>query len=310
MRTPRALVTGSTGFVGSHLTKHLRTLGWNVAVLVRPKSDQRLLTDLDQIQIYEHSGSLNSMLKIVEAAKPDVVFHLASHVISDHTPTALDDLVHSNILFGTQLVEAMTTAGINNLVNTGTGWQHFGGSPYSPVNLYAASKQAFESILQYYLEAEKLKVITLKLNDTYGSNDSRPKVLNQLKQFANSHSQLQMTDGWQELDLVHVLDVVEAYELAGQRLLEPTFLRREEYSVSSGRPIVLRDLVQLCRSAWNAEIRINWGGREYRSREMMKPWLGTTLPGWVPKISIMAGLRMMIDDTSLNQNVSELTEGS
>ena len=67
----------------------------------------------------------------------------------------------SNITFGTQLVEAMVANGCYQFVNTGTSWQHYENDEYNPVNLYAATKQAFEDILRYYVETSALRVITL-----------------------------------------------------------------------------------------------------------------------------------------------------
>ena len=68
----------------------------------------------------------------------------------------------------------MKEVGVKILVNTGTSWQHYENKDYSPVNLYAATKQSFEAILQYYVEVASLKAITLKLFETYGLDDPRP----------------------------------------------------------------------------------------------------------------------------------------
>jgi nucleoside-diphosphate-sugar epimerase len=149
-----ALVTGATGFVGSRLVKKLVCDGWVVHIIVR---DGSKLTELKEIvgdiHIHEYDGSSSSMTEIVSSSNPSVVFHLASLFLSEHKSDQINDLIDSNITFGTQLLEAMVTCQVYNLVNTGTSWQHYQNEQYSPVNLYAATKQAFENIVQYYVEA-------------------------------------------------------------------------------------------------------------------------------------------------------------
>ena len=62
------------------------------------------------------------MVGIVGAARPDVVFHLASTFVAEHSTEDVAALVESNLLLGTQLAEAMRVHGRTLLVNTGTAW--------------------------------------------------------------------------------------------------------------------------------------------------------------------------------------------
>ena len=290
-----ALVTGGTGFIGSNLIKKLISTGWIVHAIVRQKSDLKALAIcVDKITLHEHDGSTESLVKIFAASKPDVVFHLASLFLSGHTPKDVAQLIQSNVLFSTQLVEAMNENGVKNLVNTGTSWQHYENKDYSPVNLYAATKQAFEAILQYYVEAKSFKAITLKLFDTYGPDDTRTKLFHLLEQVAKSQEPLAMSPGEQLIDLVHVDDVIEAYLIAAERLLCGLVSSHECYTVSTGSPVSLKDLVRIYEEVTKIKIRIQWGGRPYRTREVMMPWLlNQSLHGWQPKISLHVGMQNM-----------------
>lgn len=299
---PRALITGATGFVGRHLSRHLLAAGWQVHALFVPGSDTKPLQAQDSdIRLYEFTGTMVAMQSILAAAKPDVVFHLASLFLSDHRPTDIEALISSNLLFGTQLVEAMTLNGISALVNTGTSWQHYQGSDYSPVNLYAATKQALETLLQYYIEARGLRVITLKLHDTYGPDDPRPKLINLLRRIAADGQPLAMSPGEQLIDLVHVDDVVAAFRLAGERLFAGVTTGHERYAVSSGCHINLRSLVREVEQILGRSLPIAWGGRTYRKREMMQPWRGSVLSGWSPTISLTTGLAEVLLNESIGQ---------
>ena len=208
----KALITGVTGFVGSHLARRLVKDNWKVTAIIRSSSNRDLIRDIENsIQLYEYDGTVASMQTILAESQPEIIFHLASFFVSEHQFQDIAKLIHSNIIFGTHLVEAAISNDCFHFINTGTSWQHFENESYNPVNLYAATKQAFNDILKYYVEAHKLKVVTLKLYDTYGPDDPRPKLINLLKRTAETGETLDMSLGEQLIDLVHVDDVVNAY---------------------------------------------------------------------------------------------------
>jgi len=201
-------------------------------------------------------------------------------------------LIRSNVLFGNQLLEAMKVSGVRFLINTGTSWQHYNNEDYNPVCLYAATKQAFEAILEYYVQACDIKAITLKLFDTYGPNDPRQKLFHLLNKAAMSGEPLDMSAGEQLIDLVHVDDVVDAYMIAAQRLLDGKVSVHEDYAVSSGCSLPLKELVALYSDATGWNVNVNWGARPYRFREVMRPWdKGRAIDGWRPKIALGKGLK-------------------
>ena len=147
----------------------------------------------------------------------DGVVHLASLFMASHRSEDVLPLLTSNILFATRLLDAAVRSGVQWFVNTGTAWQHYEGRGYSPVNLYAATKQAFESLAQYYVEAHGLRFVTLALGDTYGPGDTRSKLLNLWCRIAKAGTPLDMSAGLQKIDLVYVSDVAEAFQCAVER---------------------------------------------------------------------------------------------
>jgi len=295
MNPRTALLTGGSGFIGSRLAIRLVRDGWNVHMVTTPRSNRDQLQDIAaDVTFHVHDGSSAGMSGIVAGVRPLVVFHLASLFLSEHSAEQVEPLIRSNVLFGSQLVEAMTANGVRLLVNTGTSWEHYCSKPYSPVNLYAATKQAFESILQYYVEAKGLRTITLKLFDTYGPDDPRPKLFTLLRRIADEQKALGMSPGEQMIDLVYIDDVVEAFVSSAERLLANAVEGHERYAVSSGTPLRLRDLVDLYGRVTGRYLPIEWGGRPYRDREVMVPWnSGTAVPGWQPKVGLEEGIRQM-----------------
>jgi nucleoside-diphosphate-sugar epimerase len=78
------------------------------------------------------------------------VIHLAALVQSQkHSSQDIDRLLDTNIKFATKVLEISVSANVQWFINTGTFWQNFQNAEYSPVNLYAATKQAFEIIAKY-----------------------------------------------------------------------------------------------------------------------------------------------------------------
>jgi nucleoside-diphosphate-sugar epimerase len=286
-----ALITGATGFVGSHLVRRLVRDGWQVHIVSRATSILSNTPEFSEIICHVHDGSTESMVFCVAKAKPDVVFHLASLFLSEHEVKDIEPLIASNVLFGSQLLEAMKINEINCIINTGTSWQHYNNEEYNPVCLYAATKQAFEAILEFYVQACGIKAITLKLFDTYGPDDPRPKLFNLLDKAVTSGIPLDMSLGEQLIDLVHIDDVIDAYLIAVKRLLAGEVSKQENYAVSSKNPISLKELVNLYAELTKQTILVNWGARPYRFREVMVPWnCGVKINNWTPRRTLVKSL--------------------
>ena len=283
MKPGRALVTGGSGFVGSRLVRRLVAERWTVAAVLRPTSDDRELAPVkSKLTVLRVNEGFDSLAGAVRDFRPDCVFHTAAWTFHDYHPSNAPDLLNANIRFGVDLVEAMLANGVRRLVNTGTSWQHYNGAAYSPVNLYAATKQAFEALIQYYVEARGLQTVTLKLFDTYGEGDPRPKLLNLLASARASGRPLHMSPGEQVIDLVWVEDIARAYLLVTRMFDDgPGFHR--SYGLSGEDRMSLKGFLELYREATGFPAAVDLGARPYRNREVITPWCPSeTLPGWRP----------------------------
>ena len=290
-----ALVTGSSGFIGSHLVRSLRSAGWCVHTLARPDAarDARAAAG---VQIHPYSGEMDDVVQAVRRSKPDVVFHLASLFLAQHTPGQVGPLIESNVLLGTQLLEAMSEAGVRHFINTGTSWQYFHQESFRPVNLYAATKQAFEDVLAFYTDAAGIRAITLSLFDSYGLADPRRKLLRLLMDCLQTKEVLQMSPGDQVIDLVHVDDLCAAFLHAASLVTDPVQPAMRSYAISGGERMTLRELVAVLEEVAGTSLHIDWGARPYRPREVMRPGDGPALPGWEPKVPIRQGLRQLLPE--------------
>jgi nucleoside-diphosphate-sugar epimerase len=295
-----ALLTGGTGFIGSSLALHLLKSGWDVHLLIRKSSVSIFVLD-ETISCHFFDGGIEELKNIIEDISPSVIFHLASFFRAEHRSDEIVAMIESNVLFGTEILEAAALCGVKNIVAAGTSWQNFSDDTYSPVCLYAATKQAFQDIAQYYVEAKGMKLITLKLFDTYGPGDTRKKLFFAIKNAAESNQPLLMSPGKQLIDMVYVDDVAAAFELAGLRLIAAQCDPSEEYVVSSGNLISLKELVGMIVNISGVKLDIEWGGRPYRDRETMLPWQNSKLlPGWSPTTSLEDGINNVFKKVKLD----------
>jgi nucleoside-diphosphate-sugar epimerase len=294
----RALVTGGTGFIGSHLVEHLLAAGWEVHMLVRPNAERAALPP-DGVQTHPYRGKTADVVAATERSRPDVVFHLASLFLAQHTQQQVAPMIEANVLIGAQLLEAMSAVGVKSMVNTGTSWQHFQRDDFHPVNLYAATKQAFEDILAYYADANHIRTITLSLFDSYGPRDTRKKLLHLLLKCLETNQELQMSPGHQIIDLAHVDDICKAFLQAATLVRDPNHPPLASYAVSGGERMTLREIVATLEKVTGRTLHIDWGARPYRPREVMRPWDGPPMPGWQPAIRLADGFKALLRERSL-----------
>ncbi len=292
----RILVTGATGFVGGHLVRRLLEEQHQVHILSRPETTfVQIKNCLDRVVVHTHLGSTQDMIDNVKKANPDAVINLASLFIAEHRSVDIEDLINSNVLLSTQLIEAMVLNDVRFFINVGTSWQHYEGADYNPVNLYAATKQAFRSVVRFYIETSELKVINLELFDTYGPNDRRGKLFNLLYRLGSTGEKIEMSSGYQRLDPIYIDDVCNAFMVAMNRLWSGQVKNDETYSVCSGDSVELRELVQIYENEAGIKLNVQWGARAYRPREVMLPWSGgAILPGWSPRVTLREGINMLL----------------
>ena len=293
----RALITGITGYIGSNLARRLLP-GWEVCGLVRQPLNLEYIADIaPRIEMFRYDGTYDSMDAAIAACRPDLVYHLAAYYTGAHGGQETPKLIDSNITFGAYLLEAMLACGVPSLAYATTYMTHYQGADYCPVNLYAATKQAFSDLLAYYTDSGLLRAATLVISDTYGPGDHRPKVLNVVKRAVKTGEKVTFSSGNIPYDVIHIDDAVSAFRLAGERLLRGGF-RNDIFQVVPDSPLSLRETVELMLRVNHLTLNAGWGERPAAEREMSELIrLYPTPPGWVPQMSLEEGLRSLCRDS-------------
>lgn len=286
-------MTGATGFIGSNLLKAW-SASHDIGIIIRPGSKVSDEAGGHATKQFIYDGSFDSINKAFDSFKPEIVVHLASYYVYEHRPEELDILIESNIRVGTYLLEAMKLNNVKYLINTGTSFEHFGKDEMAAVNLYAATKQAFGDLCKYYCDAGHIRAVSLKLFDSYGDGDERKKLLNLLKSNLQSQEELKLSPGEQIIDIVHVSDLISAYQIVLDSISTYTE-NYVEFGLSGEQRCTLKELVAMIEQLAGKKTNIKWGARPYRDREVMNPWKAyKQLPGWKPKISLEEGLKRFL----------------
>lgn len=292
-----ALITGTTGFLGRHLCVKLLEKDYKIVVLVRETSNISFFSKYSKqkVIVCQLDKDFNVIDEVVKNYKPLITFHLAAAFDKGYTNKEIVNLINTNILFGTILLNSLVKCNCKNFINIGTYWQNFKDETYNPFNLYAATKQSFQDIIKFYEEEYGLQCITLKLCDTYGENDNREKIINLLKQAYQKDKEVDMTKGEQYLSLTYIDDVVEGIILASDYVLNRKYCGYT-YFLANKNIIKLQDLVRSIEKIANKKLKINWGKIKYKKREIMQPYIGNILPGWEAMTAIDIGLRKVFEN--------------
>ena len=278
----RVLISGATGFIGSEVTKNLERLGARVtAITRRPPTSEGLswihVSDTEPFPSRE-----------VEASNPEIIIHLATRFQAAHTPSDLRALIQSNVEFGAQLLESGKNLG-SRFVNVSSSWQHYEGKPYSPVSLYAATKQAFSDIGLYYSETG-LDFRDLTIYDTYGPTDERNKLIRLLLLAARSATPIDMGEGNQLINLLYITDVVNAIMQITSDSTK-TNEGTQSFVARADKSISIKELAATIEHVTGRSINAQWGARPERPREMLTDWqFGEALPNWKQEVSLDQGL--------------------
>lgn len=284
------LITGGSGYIGGRLFKYFQERGF---VTISVTRWNRLVSENSNFYLYD--GTLSSLRLIFERHEVDGVIHLASDLQPSASGDAALSMVESNIVFGTQLLEVMCERGCSVMINTGTYWQRDLTGAYAPNSLYAATKQAFEDLVNHYAINRGVKAVTLMLFDVYGPDDPRPKIVNVLHNAILKGEMLELSPGEQRLDFVFIEDVLRGYEVALELASSGMSCVHHRYDLATGTWTSLKNFVETYLRLYGASVDVAWGARSYRDTDRLESFRGPLLPGWSAQVSLDEGLSRVVE---------------
>lgn len=166
------LVTGATGFLGSHLCRELAARGRDVRALCRPSSDRSVLGDADVDWVVGDVTDAERMQAVVSDCA--AVYHLAGVGLAAASPETVRRV---NVLGTENVLEASHEHGVDRVVFTSTaGTRRADGIAdetdiAEPVGAYQESKARAESVVDEYVAAG-LDAVTVHPTSVFGPRDT------------------------------------------------------------------------------------------------------------------------------------------
>jgi nucleoside-diphosphate-sugar epimerase len=286
----KILLTGATGFLGSHLLNSFVANGHDVAVLKRSTSDTWRIEHLLH-EISSYNIDQVNLKTIFQEIKPDIIVHTACSY--GRKNEGLIDIVNSNLIFGLALLEESINNNVDTFINTDS---------LLPRNLndYSLSKAQFTDWLQK--RSDKIQVVNFKIEHMYGVKDDTKKFLPWLiNEMINGNDDINLTSGIQKRDFIYISDVVAAYNLVIQK--RQSLPSWSEFDIGTNvftevKEFVLKIAVKLEKS-YDKEIvsRLKFGAIPYRSADIMVPQLDNTkliALGWKKSVDISTGVEKIL----------------
>ena len=292
----RVLLTGATGFLGSHLLKALVSKGYEVVVLKRSTSDMWRLKGFENA-FKSYDIDRVPLQTAFEEQPIDIVIHTACAY--GKKGESMQEILETNLMFGIKLLNTSISFNSKSFFNTST-FFNIGALSYKYLNYYALSKKQFEEWLQ--VASDKIQVINLKLEHMFGEQDGNDKfttwILNELKQ---EKPTIPLTAGAQKRDFIYIDDVVSAYLTCLEQA--PQLKAFNDIEVGTGVLTPVKTFVTLVKSTLEKlkgspiESQLDFGALPYREGEIMEPQVDNSVLcslGWQPKKSLEENIERFV----------------
>jgi UDP-glucose 4-epimerase len=298
------LVTGATGFLGSHLVTRLLAEGAVVHALTSAVSSvypQRLLPVRDRITL--HEGSLadrSAMDAVADAARPTVVFHLGAYTHVGKSWARVDECVQVNVQGTVNLLQALAPHKIETFVNTGTS-EIYGDvdvpfredGPVNPISPYSVAKYAGERYCRMFQQGKGWPLVMVRPFNAYGPAQSPDRVIPEIIVRALRGQRLLMTQGRQTREFNYATDLAAGFIAAALRG-RPGRL----YNIGCGQEITMADLATTILRLMGDPITAELGVLPDRPTEIWRMHADATRArtelGWAPEVELEDGLRRTI----------------
>ena len=273
----KILVTGSEGFIGSHLVEKLVKKNYHVICLCLYNSFnswgwlERIRKEhINQCElIMGDVRDFNLIDSIVE--KCDYILHLASLISIPYSYKAVNSYFDVNLKGTLNILESAKKYKIKKIVHTSTS-EIYGSAQFVPIteehpmsaqSPYAASKIAADQLAISYYKSFELPVVIARPFNTYGPRQSlRAIIPSILLQLIKKEKKLKIGSGFPLRDFCFIDDTVEGFI----KILEGNNVEGETFNIGSGFSISIDDLCLLCMKILKYKVPIKFESKRARPK--------------------------------------------
>ena len=266
----KALVTGVTGFVGAVLARRLLRDGAEVHAVVRDSSPRWRIADIEA-DLALHALDLadrGAVGSLIGSVRPDEVFHLAAHGAYSWQDDT-HEIVRSNVLATTALVDACVATGCRAFVHAGSS-SEYGYKSHAPGEVealepnsaYAVAKAFGTHYCAWSAADRRLPAVTLRLYAVYGPWEEPRRLIPSLLSAAIENRLPPLAAPEIARDFVFVEDVATAFVSAAAHAAGGG---TGVYNVGSGRQTSLGELVERVRRLFHVSVEPDWKSMDARA---------------------------------------------
>ncbi len=306
----KVLITGAGGFIGSHLTERLMSLGVEVTAFVRynSRNDLGQLENLPENKISELNviaGDLRDPDAVRKAVEDmDIIFHLGSLIAIPYSYVHPMEVIDTNVLGTTNVLMAAKDNDVEKIIHTSTS-EVYGTARYVPIDEkhplqgqspYSASKTGADMIAHSFYTSFGLPVAIIRPFNTYGPRQSARAVIPTIITQALTKKVVQIGSLHPTRDLTFVSDTIEGFI----RVAEEKKSVGEVINIGSGFEISIGDLAEkiLRLSQSKAKIEIDEKRVRPKDSEVERLWADSTkakkMLSWQPRVKLDDGLKRTI----------------
>jgi nucleoside-diphosphate-sugar epimerase len=300
----RALVTGGSGFIGSHVVRRLLADGADVVVLSSSSSvtPERLADVAGGIEVVQANlRDVASLERAMKTARPDLVVHLGALTHVGRSFFRVEETIQTNIQ-GTVNLLGTLDGNFERFVYVGTSDVYGDGEvPFTedqavrPLSPYAVSKYAAERFCRMYGQAYSWPIVCVRPFNTYGPGQSVDRIIPEIIVAGLRREALKMTGGQQTREFTYVDDVVDAIVRAATR----DGVAGEVLNIGRGEEVSMRTLATTVLRLLGDPIQPEFGALPDRPNEIWRMFgdsrRAQTLLGWSPAHTLEDGLARTIE---------------
>jgi nucleoside-diphosphate-sugar epimerase len=289
----KVLVTGASGFIGSHLCRRLIADQSEVHAVYRTQAP----TQQSQIQWWQADVSdFGAVRTLFRNIRPDVIYHLASHVKGAPNLEHVLPTFHSNLQSTVNLLTLAAETGCRRIVLTGSLAEpdpHNG--EFFPSAPYAAAKWASSGYARMFHALYQLPVVIARVFMVYGpAQKDLTKLIPYVTLSLLRGETPKITSGGRLVDWIYVSDVVDGFVALGQT----PGIEGATLDLGSGELVSIREIVQQLAGVVDPKSGVEFGALPDRPLEptrLANPAETSARIGWKPQVSLREGLERTVD---------------
>jgi len=266
----RVLITGITGFLGSHIAKELVDNGVEVIGLIRPSSDIWRCEEFKEKVHWVQTDGTESFNEALQSLSFDIIIHSGwIGVESDERNSWTEQT--NNITFLANLLEAGKKANVKKMIFLGSQAEY--GNVDGKIseeeetnadNAYGAVKLASLEIVKSFCNTNNINWIWLRLFSVFGEKQGENWLVPSLINAMHERNEMDMTLGEQKYAYLYIKDF---RKIVSDVVLKS--LNSGVYNVSSDNPQSIKSLVLQIKNKVNPNFKLNFGAIEYRQNQSM-----------------------------------------